>query len=334
MKSNTDITLAADGGPRGIFHVQFNEHQIRALVYKGQIVMLARDVGAALGYGGDGRFLVDSITGRWGDEFENGVECVMVTNADVDMGSGNPPVLNDRGQLALTKDGVFLALTKCRTKPGKLFRRWFIRTALPILEKVSAGRPVTDDERRALGVGVAEVFGVPAEDVPAPPPTRLTGSGISRAKAVTRLQQARLARRELFGVVDQYELDCVVASALFEAMGMPVPPVRRRRARPTQGSLFDDIEPKPVAAPVDEGEASSAEACVYNAGACASRIPCTAREFTGAVAALGLKRDRGVPGMSSCDRIVRGGGDRDYWLYSAKAIKAVKAYLAQKLLPN
>lgn len=146
-----------------IFIIDFHGHDLRAFFLGGAIHFMARDVGKALGYSGDGKRLVDNINQRWADEFD-GMSHV-VSNADF-KGAELAPLPN-RGETALTKDGLLMATMKSGKAAGKILRLWLIKVAMPILEKVSAGQLVSADDRKLLGAGAAAVFGVaPSESVP------------------------------------------------------------------------------------------------------------------------------------------------------------------------
>lgn len=148
-----------------LFRIEFNGHPMRAAFVDGLFVIFARDLGAALGYSDGGGRLVENIRGRWSDEVRSGHETVVVAP------SGFNPTdsvgLSNNGHLALTKEGVFMVLSLARQPAGVAFRRWWVHGAMPVLEKVAAGKPIGDAERKLLGVGAAAVLGVtPEESVP------------------------------------------------------------------------------------------------------------------------------------------------------------------------
>ena len=56
------------------YDLVFEKHGVTAIVYKGRVCWIAREIGRLLGYGNDGKRLVTLILRKWRDEFIAGEE--------------------------------------------------------------------------------------------------------------------------------------------------------------------------------------------------------------------------------------------------------------------
>ena len=109
------------------------EHEGKRLPFfqltDGRWVCKARDLGRMLGYGNDGRSLVQLVKREWADEFEDGTELLTAKPSDL-RGVVSDTTLNRRGETLLTREGVNAACLKTDKPLGKVIRRWLSRDAM------------------------------------------------------------------------------------------------------------------------------------------------------------------------------------------------------------
>jgi len=131
----SDIILSTDTSP-----LEFQGVQIRTMTHDdGSPLWLARDVGRALQYSGEGKALLNLIRREWADEFEQGEEFI---RSDV---SGENDSTTPRGWshhpqgeasasafIWLTESGLNLVCAKTTKPIGKAFRRFIARVLQPL----------------------------------------------------------------------------------------------------------------------------------------------------------------------------------------------------------
>ncbi len=113
---------------------QFHDVEIVSCEYQGVPVVLASQVGSALGYV-DPSKVAENISGKWADEFVEGTDYFRLGAAevaalrDVTPGLGvTPKTVN---LLLLTPSGADLVAIHSRTKRAVEFRRWLVGEVLP-----------------------------------------------------------------------------------------------------------------------------------------------------------------------------------------------------------
>ena len=121
--------------------VRFNNHDIHVIEFQGHRCFLVNEVAAALEYK-DPRDLARKITGKWSNEFVEGLDCFKLAGEDLGsmknaVGDSPPgsPIIHPKTSslIILTESGVNLACIKARTEKGKEFRRWLVSEVLPAL---------------------------------------------------------------------------------------------------------------------------------------------------------------------------------------------------------
>jgi len=120
----------------------FESNQITQIIFKGQPVLIAKEVGRALGYADDGNSLNKRIINEWSDEFEDGIETIKFEGLQLyELKRLFQPstnyVLGSNAShlLLLTEKGVNKVLMKTNKPEGKRLRKWLAREVLPSLRK-------------------------------------------------------------------------------------------------------------------------------------------------------------------------------------------------------
>lgn len=123
----------------------FENNQVTQIMYKGQPVLIAKEVGRALGYAKEGSRLVDSINADWSNEFIYGIDYIKLVGAElvelkrVLKQTTNfvvRPNLNNC--ILLTQSGVDLVCSKTNKHIGIRLRRWLVDEVLPSLRKTGS----------------------------------------------------------------------------------------------------------------------------------------------------------------------------------------------------
>ena len=138
----------------------FGAQEILAIEYAGRPVMLAGQLGAALGYAEPSR-LARFVGGKWADDFVEGVDYYLLTNGELaafkvmigDNGT-NRAVVDEHDTserrvvdakanrvLLLTESGAQLAAMLSRTPAGRAFRRWLVDELLPAWRTLTQAPP-------------------------------------------------------------------------------------------------------------------------------------------------------------------------------------------------
>lgn len=107
---------------------------LTGLVHDGEALVLAREVGEALGYHSAGKGFVDAITRSWSTEMHEGKHYRVLNSADevVVIGKGvDSTPLSNRGSMCLTEKGVWRAIMLGRTEPCIQARDWVEDDLLP-----------------------------------------------------------------------------------------------------------------------------------------------------------------------------------------------------------
>lgn len=125
-----------------------NDAVVTPITFNGDVYFIAKDIGAALGYADDGSKLAKNILQRWGDEFIEGTDFVVLTGknlskfkATAEQGTDSVPCSEDvvgkraRSLLVLTESGVNLVCMKTNKPIGVALRRWLAEVLLPALRR-------------------------------------------------------------------------------------------------------------------------------------------------------------------------------------------------------
>lgn len=138
----------------------FENNQITQIMYKGQQVLIAKEVGRVLGYADDGRMLITKLS-EWSDEFEEGIETIKLEGSQlIEFKSVLELILDSwisshtRNLILLTESGVNKVLMKTNKPVGKRLRKWLARDVLPSLRKtgsyqLDSARTKSDKQRLA-----------------------------------------------------------------------------------------------------------------------------------------------------------------------------------------
>jgi len=120
----------------------FESNQITQIIFKGQPVLITKEVGKVLGYSDNGRSLVVRISTEWSDEFEEGIETIKLEGSQLSelkslFVDNTNYVTSNKTQrlLLLTESGVNKVLMKTNKPVGKRLRKWLAREVLPSLRK-------------------------------------------------------------------------------------------------------------------------------------------------------------------------------------------------------
>lgn len=149
-------------------HYTFQGHALSLVEYKGRPAWVAREVGAALGYAGEGARMVDKLRENWGDELTEGTDFVKLTGVEAtgalppDSGGSRIPSL-----ILLFESGLHGVLLLSRQPKAKAMRRWLREEVLPQLAR--DGR--YDPDRAVDAQGQL----APASAAPPPPAADLYG---------------------------------------------------------------------------------------------------------------------------------------------------------------
>jgi prophage antirepressor-like protein len=146
---------------------RFEGQRLTTVEHQGQPCWVAREVGAALGYGDEGGGFSKKVAADWAEDFTEGEDFYRVTGdclaALGQLGGGETPPPNPRGGnhrdlLLLTEQGVWLGCILSRKPAGRRLRRWLAREVLPSLRSTGS---------YALGPGGAVAQTKPPRRVPA-----------------------------------------------------------------------------------------------------------------------------------------------------------------------
>lgn len=136
----------------------FNTVEVLTIEYDGRAVLLAQQVGEALGYA-DPAKLANNIIQKWADDFEEGRDFIKLTNGRLaafkaavncrpdraavdDNHRPDRAVVDPRtpNLILLTESGAQLAAILSRTPQGRAFRRWLVDVVLPERQKTSMAK--------------------------------------------------------------------------------------------------------------------------------------------------------------------------------------------------
>jgi prophage antirepressor-like protein len=112
----------------------FEGQAITAYLWEGSPVWVAKQVGAAMGYSGDGERLTDLIRGEWKAEVIEGQDVELLTGERLANFKTATPAL--RGSsinhlLLLREPGFHLVCLKTEKKIGRRLRRWLAEEVMP-----------------------------------------------------------------------------------------------------------------------------------------------------------------------------------------------------------
>lgn len=187
-------------------HFTFEGAPLALVTFKDRPAFIAREVGAVLGYSGDGKGLVDKITTDWNDELEDGRDFARLVGAELtafkatmEQGGDSPPS-RAPSIIILFESGLHGVLLLSRQPKARAMRRWLREEVMPQLARSGTYSP--DRSTTPAGELVA---------APSPAPTPITvmvdlaplGSALSlladlqhQTLGLIRDQSQRLARLE------------------------------------------------------------------------------------------------------------------------------------------
>lgn len=176
LRRQTMPTKSANEAQGTPFAQRFQE-SVTLIECDGKPVVVAREFGAFLGYGDEGRLLVTLITGDWSDEFIPDVDSILLKNGrlaefkkvcaalGLNLVDKRAPSL-----LLLTQSGIQLVLSRSEKPEGKTFRRWLVSEAIPGYEAARRGELLPgSDAPRVEG---------PVAAPPAPLPRKIKGGAL------------------------------------------------------------------------------------------------------------------------------------------------------------
>ena len=137
----------------------FGPNELLAVEYRGQPVLLAGQMGAALGYA-DPKTLTSNISQKWADEFAvgrdffrlEGEELSAFKDAMSSWCADRAPAVHPfaRSLLLLTERGAYLAAALSRTPVGAAFRAWVVDDLLPAWRAAQAAAAPPVPEQLAV----------------------------------------------------------------------------------------------------------------------------------------------------------------------------------------
>lgn len=123
----------------------FNDNSLTFYSFRGRPCVIAADVGRALGYGDEGKGLVETITKNWLDEMIEGTDYMVLTNDDLrefkttfedtDESSASSNVVYAARLMILFEPGVNLVCIKTEKPLGRKLRRVLADEVLPKLHR-------------------------------------------------------------------------------------------------------------------------------------------------------------------------------------------------------
>ena len=193
---------------------------------------VAKQVGAALGYGKDGGELVGMISGEWRGEFTDADRCVLGGRklrdfkGLIELDGDSPFSQHTRHLMLLTESGVTLASVLSRKPAGVRMRRWLVTEVLPQIvrdghfahdRKVVDGQLVGGDSLALARVGVQQVR---AESDHLRAQASLIRAEAMQCNAITRKRQSEARAHEhagraqlQAGLISQVEFSAVMVHA-------------------------------------------------------------------------------------------------------------------------
>lgn len=117
----------------------FNRQPITLVEWRGKPVVIAREVGAGLGYARAGKNLVDLLAGEWRDDFIEGVDYELLKNGVLaefkaeHHEAGITRLVGPRvnSLILLTEQGLHMVLVKTDKPAGRAMRRWVVDELIP-----------------------------------------------------------------------------------------------------------------------------------------------------------------------------------------------------------
>lgn len=119
----------------------FEGSTVTTILFDGQPVWIAKEIGRALGYSEDGKRLITTMSQEWVQDFEPGVhflrlegDALKAFEALVNEGPESGPSKGGRRSLLLlTEAGVWLSCILSRKEAGRRLRSWLSTDVLPAL---------------------------------------------------------------------------------------------------------------------------------------------------------------------------------------------------------
>lgn len=117
----------------------FNGSNVTTIMFKGAPYWIGRDVGAVMGYGADGKGLIDMIGREWADEFADGKEILILKGEDLrafksalgDQKAQEVGVYYSPTLLLLSESGIYKAAILSRKPEGRRLRDWLAAEVMP-----------------------------------------------------------------------------------------------------------------------------------------------------------------------------------------------------------
>jgi prophage antirepressor-like protein len=190
---------------------------LTGLIHDGEALVLAREVGEALGYSQDGRHFVDAIGRRWA-EMREGKHYRVLNTTDEQAGDvvvvgaeskvGDLPILSNRGSMCLTEKGAWRAIMLGRTEPCIKARDWVEDELMPWYQ----------EQRRLYATGATP------PPAPSASPARTLSHSEAREARLRRAQEVRTMKAaRALGVATEEQERAMLRRHLAELSGQREP---------------------------------------------------------------------------------------------------------------
>lgn len=180
----------------------FEGKPLRVLSIAGRPAWVAKEVGMALGYEGDGRGFSNMIRSEWSEDLQEGIDFVLFRSMD-SMPLNNIDGLNNpRGHLVLFESGIYLASILSKKPAGRRLRRWLADEVLPQIRRTGSFETSS----------AAPAIESPVQEARLVEPTRMEvlSGRLSRASEILELGQHLVK----MGAITSVEAVCVDVACL------------------------------------------------------------------------------------------------------------------------
>jgi prophage antirepressor-like protein len=152
-----------------LFPAEFRGSIVHTLTVGGRPAWIAREIGAVLGYAGDGKRFVGKITSDWCDDLVSNVDFEILVGDDLAAVKAELDVISPatKGLVVLYESGLHMALVKTHMPAGRALRRFLVTEVLPQLVRTGAYTPTPTptpiEARPTIDVRVAREFRLAAK---------------------------------------------------------------------------------------------------------------------------------------------------------------------------